>query len=335
MNAKWQPLEKQRGLAIVTVLLVLALAVVIAASMTQRLGLQVRRADNLLIYSQAEQYALGAEQFAMRVLIQDFKDSPESVHLGQYWASGEQVYPVENGTIRGRIRDLQACFNLNAVAGPNPGTPRETPPAERLMLQQLLEQAGAEGYEAEMVADSTRDWLDGDDQISGSLGAEDGEYSSRQPPYVTANGLMADVSEWRLVRGVSAALFQKMKPYVCVLPGQVGLQVNVNTLLPEQAAVLAGLFGPALGLSQAEQLLNNRPATGWTSLDAFWASPELHAVASSLTDAQKATVTVKSEYFAVEAEAEVDRAHFRLTSIMRRDGNNRLTVIQRRFGGWL
>lgn len=325
---------RQRGLAIVTVLLVLAIAMVIAATMTQRLGLQIRRAENLVTYSQAQQYALGAEQFAMRVLKQDFKDSPNSVHLGQYWASGEQQYPVEGGVIIGRIRDLQACFNLNGAAGTTPGVPRETAPAEALMLQQLLEQAGIESYEAETVAESTRDWLDGDDQISGSLGAEDAEYSSRTPPYVTANGLMADVSEWRLVRGVSSQLFTTLKPLVCVIPGQAGVLVNVNTLQPEQAAVLAGLFAPAMSLSQAEQLIANRPKTGWNSLEAFMSSPEMHALGPSLTDAQKRSVTVTSNFFVIEAEAQVDRARFRLTSILRRDGSNRLMVVQRRFGGW-
>ena len=254
INACFCPL-RQRGMALVVVLLILAVAVVIAAAMTERLGLQIRRADNLVSYSQAQQYALGAEQFAITVLKQDFKDSPNAVHLSQYWSSGEQIYPLENGLLIGRITDLQACFNLNAAAGRSPQQPSETPPLEMTALQQLLEQTGIESYAAETIAHSTRDWLDADDVISGSLGAEDGEYRGLQPPYVTANSLMADVSEWRLVRGVSASIYQQLRPMVCVLPGQLQLLLNVNTIAPEHAALLAGVLGPEVTLDMAQQLL--------------------------------------------------------------------------------
>lgn len=324
---------RQRGMALVVVLLILAVAVVIAAAMTERLGLQIRRADNLVSYSQAQQYAQGAEQFAMAVLKQDFKDSPNAVHLGQYWSSGEQIYPLENGLLIGRITDLQACFNLNAAAGRSPQQPSETPPLEMTALQQLLEQAGVESYAAETIAHSTRDWLDADDTISGSLGAEDGEYRGLQPPYVTANSLMADVSEWRLVRGVTAEIYQQLRPMVCVLPGQLQLLLNVNTIAPEHAALLAGVLGPEVTLDIAQQLLDNRPKTGWETTNEFWAAPELQAVQSSLKAEQKALVSVNSHYFAVEVETQIDRARFRHTAILRREGNQKLTVIQRRIGG--
>ncbi len=325
--------SRQRGMALVMVLLILAVAVVIAATMTERLGMQIRRADNLVSASQAQQYALGAEQFAIAILKQDFKDSPNAIHLGQYWSSGEQIYPLEQGLLMGKIRDLQACFNLNAAAGRTPQKHSEEPPLETLALQQLLEAAGLEGYAAETIAHSTRDWIDADGVISGSLGAEDGEYRGMQPPYVTANNLMADVSEWRLVRGVSAEIYQQLKPMLCVLPGQLQLLVNVNTIAPEHAALLAGVLGPEVTLNMAEQLLENRPKTGWENISDFWAESELQSVQSSLSAEKKALVTINSHYFAVDVQTRIDRANFRHTAILRREGNQKLTVIQRRIGG--
>ncbi|VEB05372.1 pullulanase [Klebsiella pneumoniae] len=74
---------------------------------------------------------------------------------------------------------------------------------------------------------------------------------------------MQDVSELRLLAGMDAALYQRLLPFVCVQPDDA-LQVNVNTLRPSQAALLVALFPGDLTLQEAQQLLHNRPRTGWS-----------------------------------------------------------------------
>ena len=329
INACFFPL-RQRGMALVVVLLILAVAVVIAAAMTERLGLQIRRADNLVSYSQAQQYALGAEQFAITVLKQDFKDSPNAVHLSQYWSSGEQIYPLENGLLIGRITDLQACFNLNAAAGRSPQQPSETPPLEMTALQQLLEQAGIESYAAETIAHSTRDWLDADDVISGSLGAEDGEYRGLQPPYVTANSLMASVSELRVMLDITPADYQLLAPFVCVVPEDNRLLLNVNTLTEDTAVLLAALI-PELTEQAALDIIANRPEEGFATLEELFATAELSAI--TVPDEAKSMLALKSDSFQLTATAAYLESGFVLTSVLKINDNNQVKVLARRFGG--
>ena len=38
------------------------------------------------------------------------------VSLGQNWAREDGVFPVEDGTLSGRVQDLQSCFNLNSLS---------------------------------------------------------------------------------------------------------------------------------------------------------------------------------------------------------------------------
>src|SRR3546814_7059773 len=66
---------------------------------------------------------------------------------------------------------------------------------------------------------------------------------------------MADVSELRAVRGVTPKIYARLKPWLCVLPVAEPVQLNVNTLAPAQAPLLAMLLPGKLGLADARAVL--------------------------------------------------------------------------------
>lgn len=110
----WHP-KKQQGIALITVMLIVALCAIIASQMTTRLQTQMQRSTNISFNQQAYWYAMGAEELAKRLLMKAFKDEPEITHLEQVWAQEERSFPVDFGEISGEITDLQACLNLNAL----------------------------------------------------------------------------------------------------------------------------------------------------------------------------------------------------------------------------
>ena len=118
----------QKGVALVTVMLTVALISIIATEMTARLQLQMQRVSNVSFNQQAYWYAMGSEVFAKRVLAEIIKEEPDVTHLSQPWAQGENTFPVEGGEITGEITDLQSCFNLNALLVPakNNNSPNST-----------------------------------------------------------------------------------------------------------------------------------------------------------------------------------------------------------------
>ena len=61
--------HKQTGVALITVMLIVALCAVIASQMTARLQMQMQRSANISFNQQAYWYAMGAEAFTKRVLI--------------------------------------------------------------------------------------------------------------------------------------------------------------------------------------------------------------------------------------------------------------------------
>ena len=58
--------SKQKGVALIIVLMIVALVTVLATEMAGRLQLQVKRASNIKDNNQAYWYAMGAEQFARK-----------------------------------------------------------------------------------------------------------------------------------------------------------------------------------------------------------------------------------------------------------------------------
>ncbi|MCF6438370.1 type II secretion system minor pseudopilin GspK [Pseudoalteromonas luteoviolacea] len=324
-------MKKQQGAALIIVLFIVALAASLAAEMSSSLMVQVQKVSNTQTHQQAKWYSYGTEELVKKVLLDSRKDDPDKVHLGQPWAIDEVPYPVDDGTLSGKVTDLQACLNLNALRAPKDqsDSTNATNPAHRALLELLknIEDLPAQESE-EAMADSVYDWLD-EDSITFRSGAEEDEYMSRQMPYMTANNLMASESELRVIKGFNPLVMEKLLPYVCVIPGSTDLAINVNTVLPEQALLLSALLD-GLSLSGAEAVIAARPEEGFDNLQDFFTE----AKNQGAQDTKKAEkiFTITSNYFKLRAKASFDERLFKMTSILEiKEG--RATVLARKFGG--
>lgn len=331
-------MKSQRGMALLVVLLLLAMMVTMAGSMTQRFRMAWLRTYNQQLQLQNYWYLLGSETLVAKVLVQDLKDNPEKTSLAQYWASEGQIFPVETSTLQGVVRDAQACFNLNALstttAGADADTDEETTNTGAVyranVFHQLLVSLGVDDYRAQQITAALQDWLDSN-TTARSLGAEDSEYEALLHPYLPANGLMQDVSELRAVKGIDAALYRRLLPQVCVLPEKT-LQINVNTLRPTQAPLLAALFLNNLSVDDARSILEQRPREGWNSVAEFLELGALSGTAVTGNQVQSA-LAVKSFYFLATLQAGTDNYQTRIISLFKRQSNNQVTVIRRHSGG--
>ncbi|NOQ77637.1 MAG: type II secretion system minor pseudopilin GspK, partial [Methylococcaceae bacterium] len=107
--------NRQKGVALVVVLLIVALVSIIATDLTGRLQREIRRSANIFDHQQAQYYVLGAEKFAIAIIQDDLKDSPDRDDLDQAWATKGLYFPVEGGDLTGVITDVNRCFNLNSL----------------------------------------------------------------------------------------------------------------------------------------------------------------------------------------------------------------------------
>ncbi|MDW6002640.1 type II secretion system minor pseudopilin GspK [Vibrio mangrovi] len=325
-------LRKQRGVALIIVLLLLAMMVSIAATMSERLFTQYHRSGNQLRYQQAYWYSLGVEALAKSAIEQSYEDDDEAVNLSQPWAVKDKEYPLDFGTVEGSIRDMQSCLNVNVLSGIEWNPADTGTPYLIQTLQHLIESVESDSYQAEIAANSIWEFIDTNRSINTTSGVEDNFYESMSPAYDAPDSLLADVDELRAVQGVSGKIMMKSIPYLCALPTKEW-RLNVNTLSVEQANILAAMFYPYLSSSAAAQLIENRPYSGWSSLDDFLEQGELSGVDETVKSYATGYLGVDSHYFELDAQVMVDDARVRVRSLMFSKDRKDVTVIRRRYGG--
>ncbi|UTV27629.1 type II secretion system minor pseudopilin GspK [Photobacterium atrarenae] len=324
-------MKQQRGVALIVVLMILALMTLLAAQMSERLQFNFYRVENQLQNQQAYWYAQGMEALAKVAIDQSLSDS-DTVNLSQVWATRGQRYPLEGGEAVGNIFDRQACFNLNALSElPLPDDRSQKPFLVRY-LQSVLEESGIDSYDAEVIADSSWEYVDPAEAVNAPFGAGDSTYEGFQPAYLPPMGMMADVSEFRAVNGVSARIYQKVRTLLCAIPSR-DLVLNVNTIAEDQAALLVGLFAPELPKSDATTLIGNRPYDGWQTVDAFMGESTISRLSSDVQKRAREHLAVSSNYFQLDTEIRVDRSRVRLVALIKREGQDKVTVVRRRYGG--
>lgn len=303
-NGKYRWFHRQTGVALLTALLVVALATVAAVAMTTRQQLDVRRTGNLLHSEQAWAYVLGAESWARVVLARDSKDNKVD-NLAEDWATQVPASLVEGGSVVGRVVDMQGRFNVNSLVVNGVADAAAVDRYKRLLRTLDLD---------ESLADSLVDWLDKDINSRFPGGAEDETYQLLQPAYRTANRLMADISELRLVKGYDEKVMGKLLggvsgvPLVTALPEATA--INVNTASAEVLTTLAN----GLSLSDGEAIIEARGDTGFEKVEDLLQLPVL--AGQQQPDPQ--ALTVQSQWFLLLGEANIGQGRVKLASLIQR-----------------
>ncbi|RUO26429.1 type II secretory pathway protein [Aliidiomarina minuta] len=325
---------RQRGVALVMVLLVIALVAVIAVSMGGRLKGQIDRVMAVQQSEQAYWHWLSAEELVRQVLLAE-QEEDETIHLNQNWATQQGPYPVEGGYIAGTVYDLQSCFNLNAMFR----DPNDTATYELIdeSYRALLEALEFDEYTSRRLAATLTDWLDEDNQLINQYGAEDADYESLPRPYQAANALLNHVSDLRQIQGYTREVYEVIRPYVCVIPGVAEWQPNINTIDAEQPELLSAVFGGRLDVQSAANVLAARPDDGFAATDEVIDQPEIQAIDPNSTNAPPGSdmLSVTSEYFELRAAIQYGEIEFFAVSKLQvREGEARTLHRSRRGYDW-
>lgn len=302
------PPKAQRGIALITAVLVVALAVIAATAILDSGHLAIQRATTLQDSEKAWWYAAGVEDWVRSGLQRDAEETQVD-SLDEAWAQPVDFLPIEQGFLRGQVIDQQGLFNLN-----NFGVVNRAQFDEYVrQFERLL--AGIEDVDpflAKPLAQAIRDWVDADGDPEVPDGVEDTDYLILDPPYRAANRPMQSVTELLAVKGMSKELYARLRRYVTVLP-EVPSAINVNTA-PD--AVLRSLVEnpPA----EFEKFLRERlekPAET-VPTDVF-----------GTRTANEPKLIVFSRFFSLEAEATVGNGRVALYSLIFREGTAEPVVL--------
>jgi general secretion pathway protein K len=189
---------RQKGVAVVLAMGVVALAAIAAAAMLASQSSWSRHTELRAEHVQAQALVAAGVDYTRALLSEDRRVSSVD-HLGEPWALRVPPVPVDNGELSGRIEDQQGAFNVNNLHRNGAVSPTHV-----AQFRRLLEIVGLPDALADAV--------------------------------LALNRPLIDVAELALVPGFDAAARARLRPFVTALPRFSS--VNVNTATPEVLAAL-------------------------------------------------------------------------------------------------
>ena len=232
----------ERGVAVVTAILVVAVAASTATWMLSQQSATLNQTALAASRAQADLYAQAGLDWARGILAEDARSGTIDT-LEEPWARPLMGLPVERAVVSGAVADQQSRFNLNNLVKEG-----RRSDADVQILGRLLDSLGLDRSLAEAVLD----WVDGDGDLAGTGGAEDAFYLALAKPYRAANRPLAQVEELYAIRGFDAKAVARLRPFVTALPART--PVNANTAAPELLRAIL----PELGREEAGALVAAR-----------------------------------------------------------------------------
>lgn len=243
--------HRQRGVALLVAILLVALGTIIAATMAYNNAMTARRAAATFDFDQALLVAQGGEALAAYGLQQQAKQSSPYTYPGQAWSQPLPPTEVLPGVmLEAHLEDLQGRFNINDLVQKDGNQPNQV---AITAFQRLLTMLNMEPKWANYIVD----WIDKNTDPMFPDGAEDSVYMEMNPPYRTPNLPITSTSELMAMPGFTRADFDRLAPYIVALP--IGTLINTCSASPY---VLDALTGHVQFSSDPQQFEKDREAAG-------------------------------------------------------------------------
>jgi general secretion pathway protein K len=305
-------LRRQRGVAVITALLLTTLAVTIVASLFWQQQVQVRSMENQRLQLQTRWILRGALDLSRLVLYQDFLDSPNLTQLNGIWATPLEETRLDdyiereraeaenfNATLSGKMVDAQSRYNLA-----NLSLQKQIDLKQLEVFKRLLVNLQLDSNLAQAVAN----------QVAGSQAVQ-GQAAVPGAPQPME---LVRVEDLLAVSGFAPQAIERLRDFIIILPSAAPTPVNVNTAPAELLAALVD----KLSLSDAAAIVNNRKRIYFLNPAGFTSLPQLTA-ASLRPDVP---FDVKSSYFLAYSRVRLDRAALDTQALLSRAGNGVTSV---------
>ena len=312
--------QRQRGVAIITALLLTTLAVTIVASLFWMQQVQVRSMENQRLQLQTKWILRGGIDFSRMLLREEGLQRPaytsllsiwntplEETKLDDYVEKERLANEKSDATLQGRVVDATSRYNLTNLTQGSVIDPFQVAVYKRLLTHLQINPTLAQKT-AQMV-------LDGVGPAQVPIGAP-------QPPARSVVPLaMTRLEDLLAVPGYTLADINKLRDFTVVLP-ESGTPVNVNTAPAEVIAALVNNFSVA----QAQALVARRKQADYRSTADFTAQlfgvPQTDWPDQNLFD-------VRSEWFLVRSRVRLDRAQLDAESLVNRQLTSpNLTIVK-------
>ena len=323
--------KKFKGAALIMALFVTAIIASISAGLFSMVSMNIENEKNMLSEQQAIVTTLSLESFTKKYLTQKENRTNLVLTANNFNQKSPINLPLERGNLEANIVDMGQCFNLNSLILIS-ATGEEIANTDNLdFFKNIMKSLFIEEQKIEEIAPAIVDWLDKDSFPDTYLGVEDDFYKNEKISRLSSNQFFYDITELRDIKGVTEEIFQKLKPYVCVI-NSLNTKININSLNPFYPNILVALSSNTLSDLEARNILNNKPLAGYSSVTNFLNLPEIKTSFSSKFS--KANLVLETNYFILNTNIKIDDKDFHIKSHIYYS-NESPKVIRRKLGEYL
>lgn len=301
---------RQRGVILLSALVMVALAAVVAAALFFDTGMTARRTAGSFSMEQALLLSEGAEALAAYVLADDQNQTDTPL---DNWAQPVEEEVGPEILMQAQLFDLQGRFNLNSLLQANGKRDENT----YKVFVRLLELLQLQPTWADFVVDL----VDPDVQPE-QQGGEDSLYTSQSPPHRTGNLPITSVSELMQIPGFTREMYLTLLPHVTALPPSVR---TINVCMAD-GIVLDALFAanPNEQGHTEYSLLSQEEFDDRRATDCY---PRRTALAGS-SQPMLALTAERTNWFRLQTLVRVGTAQFDLYSLIQRSGRQARAVMR-------
>ena len=295
---KPDPVKQQRGVAIVTALLLAALAITLVTSLFGQQNVQVRSIENQRYQLQKRWIIRGALDWARLILREDGKTGFAD-YLGEPWSiplaetrlddfvdNGQGSNESADAMLSGYIIDAQSRMNLTNLAQNGVVDPATLASFQKLLSAQGLD-SGLATLVAAMVASS-----------QSQVAKTDATGNVYSDPVAAKILHLTQVDDLLAIPGFTGEAVTKLKELVVFLP--VATPININTASAQViSARIAGV-----SLSDAQQIVTARDQAYFRNMADIgqrWRAGSVPAPSAKL-------INTKTNYFIVHGHVRLGRS---------------------------
>lgn len=287
---------QQKGSALLTALFIITLVAIVTTAMSMRLQLAIHR---IRMISTTDQLHLAAEAVTFWAMDR-LMDPRQSLKVGTskvlaYPRNLQQIVPTIQ--LSGQIIDLQTRFNINNLYETN------YQPIFFGLLSQL--NIGTASFERKNIMDAIINWIKPLHPNDARHDEWSDRYARLSPPYLSAHLPMRNISELRLVYGITPKRYRELEPFVTALPETTAININTSS-----KKVLLSL-GEDIKNNDLDHILNERKQKPYKDIAALTPFLEKYHI-------QAEALVVESHYFLVVTQAQDTEISLRTYTLLKR-----------------
>ena len=299
--------NSQRGVALLTILLLVVSITVVAGAMLASQKIAIRRSGLLFDQNQLLQDINAGQQLAVTLVRADAKLN-DTDSMQDIWAQPIPSYTLGGHSIGIELRDEGSRFNINNLYHNS-----AVDTAALAVFQRLLTQLNLEPD----IAIAVLDYQDADSEVYQDGGDESVVYaqqSNRGADKNLPNQALLSIDQLAEVKGFNAEVLAALRPYITAVPYY--LPININTASPVLLAALA----EGASSQQMQSVVELRAKQAFSSIDDVWQLPILSSVKEEQRKALTPLLAVDSQAFmaliTASDNATVDEARQRFATII-------------------